>query len=271
MMDRDPRCLSRECARRATLVLALLVFPGACSTDTPPPALAPTASVAAYDNFNGPLYTLTADGVLTPNGLWKTGYVSQGYVKTVQDATSAGNQYLVTSPQLDVLRASRVDTTKTWPDIHGSLRARLDAQLQPPLGWYTLWPLIAFVDQTTHYYFNLKPNGWELGKKDNDHPPAEELQEYLATGNAPSLAIGQWNTIEWWVMKDTGSTNLRIRVDVNGMTVVDMVDNQPWQRNGTTGMGTSAFFLNAAKGVSLYNEGSQVSWDDVFISPTGTN
>ena len=72
-------------------------------------------------------------------------------------------------------------------------------------------------------------------------------------------------------MKDTGSTNLRIRVDVNGMTVVNMVDNQPWQRNGTTGTGTSSFFLNAFKGVSLYNEGSQVSWDDVFISEAMTD
>ena len=72
-------------------------------------------------------------------------------------------------------------------------------------------------------------------------------------------------------MKDTGSTNLRIRVDVNGMTMVDMVDNQPWLRNGTTGTGTSSFFLSAPKGVSLYNEGSQVSWDDVFISEATTD
>lgn len=168
-----------------------------------------------------------------------------------------------------MLGASRLDTTNTWLQLHGSVRARLDAQLQPPLGWYTIWPLIAFVDDTTRHYFNLKTNGWELGKKDNDHPPAEELHEFLATGSSPSV-VGQWNTIEWWVMKDTDSTNLRIRVDVNDMTVVEMVDNQPWQRNGTTGMGASSFFLNAAKRVSLYNEGSQVSWDDVFISEATT-
>ena len=267
MVNRIPKSPSHGIVRRATRVLVyMLISTSACSTETSQPALPPTAGVAPYDNFNGPLYTLTSDGVLTPNGLWRTGYVSQGYVKTVQDSTNAANQYLVTSPKLDVLRASRIDTTNTWPEIHGRVRARLDAQLQPPLGWYTLWPLIAFVDDTTHYYFNLKTNGWELGKKDNDHPIAEELQEFLATGSSPNLVMGQWNTIEWWVMKDTGSTNLRIRVDVNSVTVVDMVDNQPWQRNGTTGTGTSSFFLNAPKGVSLYNEGSQVSWDDVFIS-----
>ncbi|HKC92577.1 MAG TPA: hypothetical protein VKB81_01025 [Nitrospira sp.] len=249
----------------------MLISTSACNTESSQPALPPTAAVAPYDNFNGPLYTLTSDGALTPNGLWKTGYVSEGYVKTVQDSTNAANQYLVTSPKLDVLRASRLDTTTTWPEIHGSVRARLDAQLQPPLGWYTLWPLIAFVDVTTGYYFNLKTNGWELGKKDNDHPPAEELQEFLATGSSPNALIGQWYTIEWWVVKDPASTNLRIRVDVNGLTVVDMVDNQPWQRNGTTGTGTSSFFLNAPKGVSLYNEGSEVSWDDVFISEATTD
>lgn len=267
MVNRIPNCSSHGLVKRATLVLTyMLISTSACNTESSQPALPPTAAVAPYDNFNGPLYTLTSDGALTPNGLWKTGYVSEGYVKTVQDSTNAANQYLVTSPKLDVLRASRLDTTTTWPEIHGSVRARLDAQLQPPLGWYTLWPLIAFVDVTTGYYFNLKTNGWELGKKDNDHPPAEELQEFLATGSSPNAVIGQWYTIEWWVVKDPASTNLRIRVDVNGMTVVDMVDNQPWQRNGTTGTGTSSFFLNAPKGVSLYNEGSQVSWDDVFIS-----
>ncbi|HKT35539.1 MAG TPA: hypothetical protein VJR03_11965 [Nitrospira sp.] len=259
-------------SRAIGIAAFLLLLQSACNTETSQPAVPSTAAAATpYDNFNGPLYTLTSDGVLTPNGLWKTGFVSQGFVETVQDPTNVANQYLVTSPALDVLRASRLDTTNTWPEIHGSVRARLDVQLQPPLGWYTIWPLIAFVNDTTHYYFNLKTNGWELGKKDNDHPPTEELQEFLATGNSPNAVIGQWNTIEWWVTKDTASTNLRIRVDVNGMTVVDMVDNQPWQRNGTIGTGTSSFFLNAVKGVSLYNEGSQVSWDDVFISAPATN
>src|SRR5205807_1100591 len=144
------------------------------------------------------------------------------------------------------------------------------AQLQPPISWYTLWPLIAYVNDTTHYYFNLKTNGWELGKKDNDHPASEEIQEFLNQGSSPKAVIGQWNTIEWWVAKDVASANMRIRVDVNGATVVNMVDNQPWQRNGTTGTGTSPFFLNAAKKVSLYNEGSQISWDDVFISEATT-
>jgi hypothetical protein len=267
MVRRSPKCTFYGVVMRATVFLAWVVSSASsCNTETSQPSPPSTAAVAPYDNFNGSLYTLTSDEALTPNGLWKTGYVSEGYVKTVQDSTNAANQYLVTSPKLDVLRASRLDTTSTWSEIHGSLRARLDAQLQPPVGWYTIWPLIAFVDDTTAYYFNLKTNGWELGKKDNDHPPAEELQEFLATGSSPNAVIGQWNTIEWWVMKDTGSMNLRIRVDVNGMTVVDMVDDQPWQRNGTTGTGTSSFLLNAPKRVSLYNEGSQVSWDDVFIS-----
>jgi hypothetical protein len=272
MVARVPIYLTFGPLRRPAWLFAfMLIFTSACNTESSQPATRPTASATPYDDFNGPLYTLASDGVLTPNGLWRTGYVSEGYVKTVQDGTDATNQYLVTSPKLDVLRATRVDSTNTWPEIHGSVRARLDAQLQPSLGWYTLWPLIAFVDDTTSYYFNLKPNGWELGKKDNDHPPAEELQEFLATGNSPNLIVGQWNSIEWWVVKDTASTNLRIRVDVNGMTVVDMVDNQPWQRNGTTGMGTSSFFLNAAKRVALYNEGSQVSWDDVYISKPTTD
>src|SRR5205814_7786797 len=142
---------------------------------------------------------------------------SQGFVKTVQDPSNANNQYLVTSPKLDVLRASRLDTTRTWKGIHGRMRARLDAQLQPPISWYTLWPLIAYVNETTHYYFNLKTNGWELGKKDNDHPPSEEIQEYLNTGSSPKAVIGQWFTTEWWVVKDTASANLRIRVDVDGV------------------------------------------------------
>src|SRR5262245_58444544 len=139
MIDRVPIYQSSGPMTGPTLVFAfMLVFTNACTTESSQPAMPPTANVAPYDTFTGPLYTLTSDGALTPNSLWQTGYVSQGYVKTVQDPTNAANQYLVTSPKLDVLRATRVDTTTTWPEIHGRVRARLDAKLQPPLGCYTL-------------------------------------------------------------------------------------------------------------------------------------
>jgi hypothetical protein len=232
-------------------------------TGEPPP---PPPEAELYDDFNGALYNLTTDGSTTPNGLWNVGYLSDGFVKTVQDPSNSANQYLVASPELNGLRSVRIDSTNSWPGTHGKLTARLDQQVQPPVGWYTLWPFIAYVNQTTHYYFNLKTNGWELGKKDNDHPPEEELQKFLATGSSPKAVLGEWNTIEWWVAQDATTANLRIRVDVNGVTVVNMVDDEEWQRNGTSGTGASPFFQNALKRVSLYSEASQVSWDDVYIS-----
>ncbi|MGE0546034.1 MAG: Ig-like domain-containing protein [Kofleriaceae bacterium] len=220
-----------------------------------------------YDNFNGSLYNLTSDGATSPNALWRTQFVSGGYAKTVQDPTNSSNAYLVTAPRLDTLRAVHVNSTQAWKGIHGKMRARLDAQLQPAQGWYTIWPLIAYVDVTTHYYFNLKTNGWELGKKDNDLDPALEHQWFIRTGTSPRAVIGQWATIEWWVVPDPATSNIRLRVDVDGVTVVDVLDNTKWERNGQSGIGASSFFFNADKKVALYAEASQVSWDDVYISP----
>jgi hypothetical protein len=224
-----------------------------------------STAFALYDDFNDASFNITSDGVTTPNGRWKVGYLGFGFARTEPSTGDALDKCLVMSPKRDVLRAARLDTTRSWKGIHGRMRVRLDQQLQPPVGWYTLWPFIAYVDETTHYYFNLKTNGWELGKKDNDHPPAEELQKFIRTGTSPKAVIGQWHTLEWWVVPDSTVDNLRIRVDVDGVRVVDVLDDEPWQRDGTSGTGASTFFLNADKKVALYSEASQVSWDDVYL------
>lgn len=239
------------------------VFTGEVSTIAVNGGIVYRKSSGAYDNFEGALWTMTTDGQSSPNGKWKSSYLGYGFAKTV---TENGANILQLSPKLDVLRAAKLKANQfSQKTIHGKFRCRLDKQstsnTQP---WYTIWPLIAEVNDTTHYYFNLKTNGWELGKKDNDHPASEELQEYLATGSSPKAVIGVWNTIEWWVTIE--NNNMRIKVDVNGSTVVNMLDNKGWQRNGTSGIGASQFFINALKTVALYAEGSQVSWDNVELS-----
>lgn len=221
-----------------------------------------------YDDFQASNWGTSSDSYTSPDGKWKVGYISQGRANVLTDST--GNKLLQMSPAFDKLRATKLYANAFKAHgIHGKLRVRLDAQLSS-ISWYCPWPLLAYLNETTHIYFNLKTNGWEIGKKDNDKDPALELQEYIAQGSTPKVVIGQWYTIEWWVVPDP-SGNLMIRVDVNGTKIWSGLDNQPWQRGGLTGIGTSKYFLDSIdKMVALYQEGSQCSWDDVYLEPTST-
>lgn len=227
-------------------------------------------------------YIINTTGTLSPNKKWKTSFSPGGFFRTVLEGT---NTIAQSSPDISTstLKAARIDGMATFsPGIHGKIRCRLDVQnafdTQP---WYTVWPMLAYVSNTTQIYCAIKTNGFEIGKKDNDLAPSLELQEYIKTGSTPYAVVGAWNTLEWWIAPNIESTNLRIRVKINGVTVYDGLDTATlnksltlpgsvyngsgWQRNGTTGSGSSPYFISAPKGFSFYSEASQCSWDDIRL------
>lgn len=219
-------------------------------------------------------WTTTKDSSRSPDRRWNVAYLGYGYAAVLGE--SFGNKYLEVSPSLNGLHASRIDSATSYIAVHGKLDARLDRQSQNNTqNWYSMWPMLAYHDETTHIYFILSTSGWEIGKKDNDLDPSLELQRFIKTGRSPAAQVGTWHTIEWWIDKDPDSENLRIRVDVDGEPVTQsaingtivnyVVDDEQWVRNGTTGYGTSSYFLYADKKMSLYQEGAQVSWDNVYF------
>lgn len=66
----------------------------------------------------------------------------------------------------------------------------------PPNPWecgWIIWRYALFNDKYHFYYLNIKPNGWEIGKLDSEHP---EEQRFLKTGDTPATPVGVWQQIK---------------------------------------------------------------------------
>jgi hypothetical protein len=120
----------------------------------------------------------------------------------------------------------------TSPPVAGdgafSFTATTLAQLRTgsaPNPWEVAWAMFRFRDLADYYWFILKPNGWELGKKQGS-----DRQIFLATGTAPTLDIGRANHVR---IETRGS---RIRVLVDGAQVVSYVDPNPLPAGGSVGL-----------------------------------
>jgi hypothetical protein len=99
--------------------------------------------------------------------------------------------------------------------------------------------LFRFQDLANYYWFMLKTNGFELGKKQGS-----DQQIFLVTGDLPAAAVGQTRRIQ------VVAQGPRIQVFVDGSKIVDYVDPQPLG-NGSVG---------------LYEEDSQARFDSLSIS-----
>jgi hypothetical protein len=124
-----------------------------------------------------------------------------------------------------------------------SVTATTLAQLRTgsaPNPWEVAWVLFRFRDLTSYYWFILKPNGWELGKKQGS-----DAQIFLASGARPQLALGQR------VQVQIRAEGPRIRVSVDGRPVTDYVDAAPLPAGGSLG---------------LYEEDSRVRFDAVSVT-----
>jgi hypothetical protein len=109
-----------------------------------------------------------------------------------------------------------------------------------PNVWEVSWSMFRFTDLEHYYWFIVKPNGWELGKKHGS-----DTQIFLATGDSPRMAVG--STYQVRVVAQGG----RIRVSVDGSPVVDYRDPSPLLRGS----------------VGLYEEDARVTFSNVSVTP----
>ncbi len=105
--------------------------------------------------------------------------------------------------------------------------------------WETAWLVWNYADNDHFYYFTMKPNGWELGKRDPDYAGG---QRFLATSTDVTFEVGKWNRFE--ITQDGN----RIAISVDGVELVRFQDLERPSLGGRIG---------------LYTEDARVMLDDV--------
>jgi hypothetical protein len=105
-------------------------------------------------------------------------------------------------------------------DLHFAGRVATLGQLRTgsaPNPWECAWLVWNYSDNDHFYYLALKPNGWELGKRDPAYPGG---QRFLAAGES-SFAIGAWAAFS------IAQRENEITVAVNNATLATVVDSAP--------------------------------------------
>ena len=204
-----------------------------------------------YDDFQGGTYKLT-DGQKSPNGKWLSKWnaggemgvktengnnVFYGFPKT---ATSPGQTY-----------SSFALSTQKFSDMTLELDMKTYKQLRQnsaPNTWETAWVMWRWTDLFHHYYFVIKTNGIEFGKKDTNC--SCEQQVFLKTGSSPKLSLGTWDHIK------ISSIGKHTTIWVDGTKVVDMDDPS---YSSTADMSGGY--------IGLYNEDASSAFDKVTVTP----
>jgi hypothetical protein len=162
------------------------------------------------------------------------------------DARAGGNAVVLASRppvRLDETFSALITSRQAWRDFALTATMRPLRQLRlndPGNAWETGWIVFRFRDLENYYYFIVKPNGWELGKKHGS-----DAQVFLATGDVPALAIGESARV------GILAKGARIRIAIDGVPVVDFVDEHPLGRGA----------------VGLYEEDARVRFGPVRVVP----
>ena len=231
----------------------------------PPNSLCMKADPANYDNFGNVrdrTYSLT-DGQTSPNGKWFDQFNGFGTAGTTpQGGIQNGNCYLFEQPKVSTApgetHANLITSTTSAADFHSILQMNTFEQLRqgsPPNTWEAAWIFFHWTDNAHQYYFVLKTNGVELGKKDGGG------QIFLVTNNAPTLQLGHWYTVDLTVT-GSASSQPHVVIKLDGQTVIDYTDTP----NNPAGIPPVSQQLAGPGKLGLYNEDAHVGFDNVNLS-----
>lgn len=123
--------------------------------------------------------------------------------------------------------AGLVVSTASYRDVRFEARMRTVEQLREPdpNPWEVPWLVWAYTDPEHFYYVTLKPNGWELGKRDPAYPGG---QRFLATGHE-KYEVGDWSEV---LVEQRGAS---VTVTVDGETLVKFTDAERPYLEGKVG------------------------------------
>ncbi len=223
----------------------------------PTPTPTPTPTGTFSDSFSTP-YVLT-DGQTSPDGRWKCKYTGGGKTEVINGLLTT---YPKTVTSMTTTSSSLILSTQSFKDFQLDIDAKLNKQLRTgslPNPWETWWIMWSYNDEAEgtlqqsnhHYYFILKTNGIEFGKKDNKvGDTVNEKQIFIKTGNSPAVKVAVTNHVT--ILKK----GFHFTIKIDGITVIDMTDplvNDP---------------IRMAQGlIGLYEEDSSVSFDNVKVVP----
>jgi hypothetical protein len=160
-------------------------------------------------------------------------------------------QYPKTSTSSGETHSGLALSTQKYSNAIIEFDMKTDKQLRlnsAPNTWESAWVMFRFVDDFHHYYFVLKTNGIEFGKKDTACHCEEQI--FLKTGSSPKLELGSWAHVK------VSTIGKHIAIWVNGVQVVDM-DDPSYSKTGDMSSGY----------IGLYNEDASVAFDNVYVVP----
>ncbi|MCD9142208.1 family 16 glycoside hydrolase [Streptomyces albireticuli] len=140
--------------------------------------------------------------------------------------------------------AGLIVSTARYGAVDFRARMRTVDQLRTPRPnpWEVPWLVWAYTDPEHFYYITLKPNGWELGKRD---PAYGGGQRFLATG-AGSFPVGEWSQVR------IAQRGARMEVSVDGKGLVAYQDDERPYLEGAVG---------------VYSEDAKVEFRDLVVRP----
>jgi hypothetical protein len=224
---------------RILFVLALLVAWG-----RPAHSATFTDDLSAY-----PKNVCFADGSTV--GPWSVMFSGYGCIKIV---ASGGVNWFDETPFASVAAAETHASLILAPTFTNPMTLSVNmntvAQLRkntPTNPWEVGWVFWHYSDNTHFYYFQIKPNGWELGKEDPAYPGA---QRFLATGITPIFPIGKTYAI-------------KVSVDAQNVTTI-YVDN------AIITTFTDAERPYSSGKIGLYSEDAHVQFAKITVTDAGT-
>lgn len=128
-------------------------------------------------------------------------------------------------------------------DLQLDMRTVQQLRSPPANPWEVAWVGWQYRDDRHFYYLLLKPNGWEIGKRDPSYPGG---QRFLATGEEPAFYFNTW---------------YRVRVRQVGDEMAVWVDD----RLLTTFVDTERPLDSGH--IILYSEDAYAQFADISISP----
>ncbi|MEU6142311.1 calcium-binding protein [Streptomyces sp. NPDC047081] len=123
--------------------------------------------------------------------------------------------------------AGLVVSTASYANVRYQARMRTVKQLRTPKPnpWEVPWLVWAYTDPEHFYFITLKPNGWELGKRDPAYPGG---QRFLARGKV-EYPVGEWSDVK------VEQRDAALSVSVGGKRLVTFTDAERPYNQGKVG------------------------------------
>lgn len=197
-----------------------------------------------YDNFENKFNT---------DNKWSVLYTGHGFAGIIaeKDDVNVYQMYPKKSTSAKETHATLVSSKDRFSNFRLVVDVRTDEQLRQnsePNMWEAAWIFFRYTDTFHYYWFSLKPNGFELGKKDcNSCVDPIDGQNILYTAELPTLKISQWSQ---WTIE---AVDNNIIVSIDGNKIITFKDKN--MRNE----------LNNGE-IAMYTEDAKVSFDNMYIT-----